>query len=290
MDAEVILDPSARGTVMLCDDVVAELTDYRGGLNQPARTMAAIVNTAQRFVLSPLIVDTVEKLLDEGKLRHMASHLFLPARRTWIEWTDDSGHFSGGRQAILLIGTLILENSAPPPYPIDSPAHIKSGWIFRFCRPVLPPAFGSVGEMVPFDLVRGDLGNSKTALWAWGAISLINAPHITEHHPHEIGRQGQARPRKPHLSYVDVVLTPDAGEVVRGRGVTETGARSLHHVRAHLRLKGGRVEIVRPHWRGQAKNGIRLSRHVVRRAEDTPGTWQGGPLPGPRMLDQRDEN
>jgi hypothetical protein len=39
--------------------------------------------------------------------------------------------------------------------------------------------------------------------------------------------------------------------------------RALHFVRAHLRLRLGRVELVRPHWRGDAQLGIKRPAYLV---------------------------
>jgi hypothetical protein len=45
-----------------------------------------------------------------------------------------------------------------------------------------------------------------------------------------------------------------------------TGAgmpRALHFVRAHLRLRLGKIELVRPHWRGDAQLGIKRPAYLV---------------------------
>ena len=68
-----------------------------------------------------------------------------------------------------------------------------------------------------------------------------------------------------------------------------TERRALHHVRSHLRIRRGAVELVRPHWRGDPEHGVRLHRHVVTRAEDEPGAWKGGPLPAPRILHEMED-
>ena len=40
-----------------------------------------------------------------------------------------------------------------------------------------------------------------------------------------------------------------------------TGDRALHFCRAHLRIRLGKLEIVRSHWRGDASLGIKQSRY-----------------------------
>lgn len=269
---------------MLCDDIVAALVSYRGGLHQGARTISAMVQRAQRFVLSPLMVRAVNDLADRAAMTRCAEHLFLPAERTWIEWTDDDRTFGGGRQAVMLAGTTLVGEQQALPYNLDAPVDIRSGTIVTFRRPIEPPAFGAAQPPDYFDLSRGNIGASPAAAWAWAAIALINTPRMTQQVGQNLSRLNRARPRAPHLSYVDVTITPDAGLPQLSRDVGSTGGRARHHVRAHMRIRRGRVEVVRPHWRGDVKNGVRLARHVVRRIEDESGAWTGGPLPPPRIL------
>lgn len=42
-----------------------------------------------------------------------------------------------------------------------------------------------------------------------------------------------------------------------------TGQRALHFCRSHLRVKRGKLEYVRSHWRGDASLGIRRSTYKV---------------------------
>ncbi|GLK86659.1 hypothetical protein GCM10017653_47290 [Ancylobacter defluvii] len=46
-----------------------------------------------------------------------------------------------------------------------------------------------------------------------------------------------------------------------------TGERALHFCRAHLRIRLGKLEVVRGHWRGDAALGIRRSRYVLQGPE-----------------------
>lgn len=42
-----------------------------------------------------------------------------------------------------------------------------------------------------------------------------------------------------------------------------TGERALHFCRAHLRIRLGRLEVVKAHWRGNPAIGIKQSRYTV---------------------------
>lgn len=91
--------------------------------------------------------------------------------------------------------------------------------------------------------------------------------------------------KPPLLSWREVRLAVDAGLVATARNQAATGKMPYHHVRAFMRLKRGRVEIVRPHWRGNRRFGEIVHRYVAMRAEDEAGPWKGGPLPFPQRID-----
>lgn len=119
------------------------------------------------------------------------------------------------------------------------------------------------------------------------ACALIGTPRLTDLTLHDMSRVNKARlarERPALLSYQEVVLNLDDATRVKHPHVTGGDGVALHHVRSHLRLKMGRIEMVRPHWRGDPQRGIILHRHRVMRAEDEPGEWSGGALPPSEIL------
>lgn len=80
--------------------------------------------------------------------------------------------------------------------------------------------------------LRREFGVGKFPLHAWTEIKLqvSKPPDIEDGEPHEA-----------HL----------------------TGRRALHFCRKHIRIKNGRLEYVRAHWRGDPAIGIKRSRYTV---------------------------
>ena len=115
---------------------------------------------------------------------------------------------------------------------------------------------------------------------------LCDIAQVAEHDHSTLNRARMRLKRPPILSYNDVRIMIDRGALGLGEQLSETGGRALHHVRAFLRIQRGRVQLVRPHWRGNPRFGVIRHRYIALRAEDEPGSWQGGPLPGPHMIDE----
>lgn len=94
-------------------------------------------------------------------------------------------------------------------------------------------------------------------------LSLLCSPRIYSSRLVEFGKlnkQRAARGKWPLMAYREVSVRlsdpHSCPDVVRATG--EGAPKPLHFVRAHLRLRSsGRIEVVRPHWRGDAQLGIK---------------------------------
>lgn len=297
---------------MLCDDVLASLAPtavqaaLHSGLSpRLARDLQEITQSltdgiakSQRFVLSPLSKATIDDLADPKILNASRDYLFLPAERVWIEWHDDRVIFPGaGRMGVLL--------EAVHTFRPDMPYSLTMGRASLYLpgAPGSPVPFRQVGGMFDFPTegsalrfkdVAGFEGVDEDIAGAWvcAALCLINTPRIADVRPHDHSKLNRARLRKgkpPVLDWGEVHIRIDAGALGRGDQRSPTEQRAQHHVRTHLRIRLGAVELVRPHWRGDPQYGVRLHRHVVSRTEDEPGAWKGGPLPSPRVLRELEE-
>ncbi|CAA2161100.1 hypothetical protein MBRA_06260 [Methylobacterium brachiatum] len=103
---------------------------------------------------------------------------------------------------------------------------------------------------------------------AIAALALINSPRISERAPADLTKLNRARTKrgkKKLLTYSTVVIRPGLHTLRSAGGAVgpEHVGRALHKVRAHFRLRRGRVEIVRSHWRGNEANGVRLHNYRV---------------------------
>lgn len=212
----------------------------------------------------PLINDLSVSIHDGGPVDSRTS--FLPAPRTWIELDayDDMG---GAR-----IGYW-LEQTSP-----DSPTAkvITSFWTKNGSH------FGAVdvgyicmgGIMQPGYRDPAAPDNRSWTLIA-ASLALINTPRIIGRKQHMPDRELQRRllaqkkliGKFPLRAWTEIKLAVNQDPLDLSEGQSEeaylTGERALHFCRAHLRLRRGRVEIVRSHWRGNPALGIKQSRYVL---------------------------
>ena len=193
---------------------------------------------------------------------------FLPAEKTWIEWRVE-----GDRMAVLLVC---------PPYSSTAQCYwaLDLEGVFHSAR--------SVGRLS----LRGADLSSRAALPAamaldqsreagagafpiYASLALINTPRVIgrrQHMPHAgLERRLLAARRTvgkfPLHAWTEIKLEvgrpPENASDDPSIEAHLTGARALHFCRAHLRIKGGRVEFVRSHWRGDSSLGIKRSRYKV---------------------------
>ena len=265
---------------------------------QQAQTTLDAMKQAQNFVASPLIIETASSLgRDLVAIERSAGHLFLPAEITWLDLTANipNGGVPGARQGVLLIGTngSIQKGEAMwLGYLRRAPGHetdwgdggfAQLGFRFDLARGVLAtPVYGQQHTL--FRQMGGNLRNLAATIWS--TIALINTRRVADVHDADLSKINRARHkmrRPPILQYKVVTLKIDREMVRPSRGAL-TREMPMHHVRAFLRIRRGKVELVRPHWRGNPRFGIIVHRYVAVREEDEAGPWSGGPMPPNEIL------
>lgn len=271
--------------------------EYIPGLVRQNTMFASALSASQRFVLSPMVVDAADDFADsQTVVKSALDYIFLPAETTWIEWRGGrSGEHTTGRHGLLLMGRgeghaalSVGEGAYCTDWDTDRRGRIKAD-------PILFDLHDYVFRPFREKLYPGDAERiARLARFLVCALALINTPRLSQIVHHDIAPKLNAarvkRGRPPLLSWNDVTIRPDAGwmpNVTHEEG--ETGERRRHHVRTFMRLKRGKVEIVKPHWRGNADRGYVLHRHVVRMDDEEAGAWKGAPLPGPRIMKPGDE-
>lgn len=181
---------------------------------------------------------------------------FLPAPKTWIEAREH------GASLAWLLEELPDDRSM---------ATVCSALSAK------PEMFGSMSNG------RLRLGAAKQANWVdemagtvsaellLAALAIINTPRIIGRHTHAPNRWLERRllsmrgviGKFPLHAWTEIKL--QVTDLADAEGETEevhyTGDRALHFCRAHMRVRYGRVEIVRSHWRGDASLGIKQSRY-----------------------------
>ncbi len=282
---------------MLIDDLIAKLLDMPKQLFNPelrpqAEEQAAgairMLQNTQPFVLSPQVVNAAYDMFDPLAVRASMPHLFLPAIKVWLEWDDQDGDdrmFGQGRHGILIEGIDIYSgriygfaknSQETPAWDWDATFDFRTGGGLKFQGDHLRLNSGSLEGVTP--LMMG---------WTWTVLAIINTPRVSEQRPADLSRLNKSRGHRPPLiQYKEVRLTVDAAlcKPNRSTGAVATGEKAFHHVRTHMRLRNGKVQIVKPHWRGNRDKGIIKHRHMVQTTADEHGLWEGGPLPAPIIL------
>lgn len=115
----------------------------------------------------------------------------------------------------------------------------------------------------------------RMGMLVFGALAFINSPKIIgrrQHMPHKGLERELLKNQKvigsfPLHAWTEIALDVTPPKEAAGQHEFEahlTGRRALHFVRSHLRIREGRLQFVKSHWRGDAALGIRQSRYTVK--------------------------
>ncbi len=115
------------------------------------------------------------------------------------------------------------------------------------------------------------LETAQTRSWQlYATLSLINSPRIVGRSEHKassglskfLARKGGAPYQLLPWHEIFLDITPPPEAEMEG-GTRLTGPRALHFCRQHIRIKRGRLEMVRAHYRGNAEVGIGRAHYAV---------------------------
>jgi hypothetical protein len=187
---------------------------------------------------------------------------FLPAPNTWLEWREANG---------LRIAASLCETG--------NPANMRlffeeaRGTYVTIELGVLDFQTGRLSATVEADAAsEGELPKErlrKLARIACVSLAVVNSPNIVNrrtHPPHKRLARKLGVGIGPLHDWHEIKL-----EVTKPRDICDgeshadvlTGRRALHFVRKFIRIRLGKLEYVREHWRGDASIGIRRGRYVV---------------------------
>ncbi|MED5545772.1 MAG: hypothetical protein VYD90_11025 [Pseudomonadota bacterium] len=195
---------------------------------------------------------------------------FLPAPKTWIEWTR-----GGYREAVLLEET--HEGDALSSWAIaDNDGLFLSS---RHCGGLLLSSINRAAIDAPWPSVRTLVDETEPQRLGWiftiyAMLAIINSPRLIGHKQHMPHRGLERRlaaakastGKFPLHAWTELKLSvSDIGKRADGKEYEAhyTGERCLHFCRAHLRVKRGRIEKVAAHYRGNPANGIKRTRYSV---------------------------
>jgi hypothetical protein len=187
---------------------------------------------------------------------------FLPAPNTWLEWRE----INGTRYAVSF-----REDSGKAVAQLFrdvNEEYVTAG------LGVLNLQIGHL-ESVTTD-TNDDLPDkeARRALCAaYFCLAIINSPRIVGRRVH-LPHKGLARELAkasgvnigPLHDWHEIKLEihkPESIDDGEPHEATLTGRRALHFCRKHVRIRLGKLEYVRAHWRGDPAIGIRRARYVV---------------------------
>lgn len=275
--------------MILFHDYAALFKSQRAGRNPMAAIAVAALAPAVPFRLSPLATEAVFGLVkNEKALEASRPHLFLPAPVTWLEWerpTHRVGWLLTGHNGSIHAGEAVLA--------ISMPGHPIYPFFFEFNLPdttrraVVPVPGGDLAAVRIHNLLRLNERPIKGVgdnFWVYiqsllAALALINTPRIADLQAgpdlSRLNKTRVSRGKEPLVTWRDVHINLDQ-ELTRTRtGSRGVGITALHFVRAFMRVRLGKVELVRPHHRGNPRNGIVNKRYHVVRADDVNSQPEG---------------
>lgn len=202
---------------------------------------------------------------------------FLPAPRTFLEWGfNEEGT---ARAGLLLVG--IDENTGEAGNDWakvfqSSTKEDGSGLQLPLGAAFLPLGTPSAKwhEFRTIGTIRSDSEVLVMMAWARIALALINTPRIIGRRQHmpQFALEKKLLANKKLVRHfplhawteikLEVTPTIDCSDAEPVEAHL-TGQKALHFCRAHLRVRLGRVEIVRAHWRGDPSLGVKRSRYTV---------------------------
>lgn len=196
--------------------------------------------------------------LSGGKNLELHKLIFLPARKTWLEWICRE------RQNKRL-ACLVMEKSGELEF------YMFDLVMARYLFSMIPRTLLYCFKSAPTDKQKEISSVLSPALV--GVLALINSPRIfgrVQHMPH----RGMERKLTLHFGVGKfplhawtelklVVAKPPEIDDGEPHEAHLTGKRALHFVRKHIRIRLGKLEYVTSHWRGDAAIGMKQTRYKV---------------------------
>jgi len=114
--------------------------------------------------------------------------------------------------------------------------------------------------------------NQARSWWLYSVLSIINSPKIIDRSTHKpssgLQKRLNRKARTPfellpwHEIFLDVRPPPDGSDHA-GSGERLTGPKAFHFCRSFIRIRLGKLEHVRAHWRGDPALGVSQASYRV---------------------------
>lgn len=207
---------------------------------------------------------------ESGNCQQISDTAFLPAEKTWMEFRlPDTQHrialfaedMRNGQARITAFFDIVCNH-------LGSVDIFGDGYTIREGKHYFPVA------IVPETLEDHERAKRGYLALVHMLLLIINTPKLIgrrQHMPHRGLEKRLLAKRKtlgnfPLQAWTEIKLEITPPRDASGDGTHEahlTGERALHFCRAHLRVRRGRIEHVRGHWRGDASLGVKRSRYTL---------------------------
>lgn len=201
--------------------------------------------------VEPLIRQMEDEILPSGLIEQS---LFLPADITWVE-TEKFGFLAFKTEENPHIACV---NIALPT--------VGGHWLISFIGLIaLSGSDDRAGTLIPNEKVgRGIWGH---VLDLYSALAIINSPKIVVAETAQTHRGFKKKFAtstgfQPREYWTKIRLQAIDRDSLAGGGIV-SGEKCLHFCRSHLRIRNGKLERVRSHWRGNPAVGVKQSNYRV---------------------------
>lgn len=250
-----------------------------------------MLKAAEPFVLAPMLAESAAIIASEEATGMAAARrlLALPFPIAWIEWRDVNCGLPGQRWGMVIEALdadvqgdahgAIFALTAQDGLTYESIIGVRRLYFRLHISDAEKPLVEFPPEYVPaaFDMAAIDQDHFGRFMLA--VLTFLNQPRMVEvrdqdDRPRVPANRARADRRLAPLGAVrevrlliDAPAAAGAGGEAYGSG-DRVGTMPLHQVRAFWRYRLGKLEFVRPHWRGSEANGVSRRRYVVMRDED----------------------
>ena len=236
---------------MIADEVQKIAPTGSIQLRDTVRFVQRSLHKAERFIfdekVSALAMAVMKDAMHKEQLAEMAAAVVLPFDNFWLEYFDKDG--LTGMYVAVADGEVvtITFSRAKGGVHIGIPSVFTKDLtsVFEVNFPEMEEAGGSSSGYDFISLV--------------GLLTVLNAKKIVQYQPSDLAKLNRnrlAHNKPPLFEHTVVKMRHEARDSThRGHGEKCPGKR-LHHVQSFTRIKQGKLELVRHHWRGKAELGV----------------------------------
>ncbi|MBK4717624.1 hypothetical protein JJL56_01960 [Azospirillum sp. YIM DDC1] len=250
-----------------------------------------MLKVAEPFVLAPIMAESAAIVAAEERTGMVEARrlLALPFPIAWLEWRDVDCGLPGQRWGMVIeaVDDDVQGDAHGLIYPLMAGSYLTYDGIIRLrglyfrmhISDISKPLIEFSSEHIPADFDGTAIDQEHFGRFMLAVLTFLNQPRMVEMKNQDkrqraVSNRVRADRRLSPLGairevrlIVDQPVAASEGSTRNGTG-DRIGAMPRHQVRAFWRYRLGKLEFVRPHWRGSEVNGVSRRRYIVMREED----------------------